>query len=211
MASKALTANVRRVNKSALARELGVSRQAVHDLVQRGILSEDAEGLLDVEMAKIALANRVRPSSKTAQALHSPAPAPSSPSTATQQTAAAAQAPLATDYHTAKTLREVAEARMAQLKVAEMQGQLTDANEVGRAIWTAFRTLRDTAMPLGRRVAGRVAAMQDAREIQLLIDEEVRTVLNTFRQRILAPLATEHASPQTAAAPAEQDQADAPA
>ena len=56
MASSPSTA-IRKLTESGLARELGVSRQAIHDLVKRDILTKDKDGLIDVEMAKIALAN----------------------------------------------------------------------------------------------------------------------------------------------------------
>ena len=76
MASSPSTA-IRKLTESGLARELGVSRQAIHDLVKREILTKDKDGLIDVEMAKIALANRVHPSSKTAAALRArPPPTP---------------------------------------------------------------------------------------------------------------------------------------
>ena len=68
MASNPLT-NIQRLTESGLARQLKVSRQAVHELVKRGVLSKDKDGLIDFELAKHALMNRVRPSAKTAAAL----------------------------------------------------------------------------------------------------------------------------------------------
>ena len=75
MASAALTAP-RRVRPAELARELNVSRQAIHDLQNRGKLSRDADGLIDLELARFALLNRVHPKGKTAQAVQHPGPAP---------------------------------------------------------------------------------------------------------------------------------------
>ena len=46
MASNPLT-NIQRLTESGLARQLGVSRQAVHELVKRGVLSKDKDGLID--------------------------------------------------------------------------------------------------------------------------------------------------------------------
>lgn len=190
MASAAST-SIRRAKPAELARELGVSRQAVHDLIDRGILQKGEDGTIDVEMAKIAIANRVRPSGKTAAAVLGPAPAPASlpapvPAPAEHQIDPAA----ATSFHVARTLRETEEARMAKLKRQQLEGSLIERDPAVTAVFTAFRTLRDSAMPLGRRVAARVATMTDSREIQLLIDEEVRTVLRTFADRTLASLAT---------------------
>ena len=42
------------VTQSALARRLNVTRQAVHDLVKRGVLEPDANGLIDLDLAKHA-------------------------------------------------------------------------------------------------------------------------------------------------------------
>ena len=75
--------NTPKLTESGLARLLGVSRQAVHDLVKRGIISKDAAGLIDVAQAQAALANSVHPSSKTAAALQSTAPPPGTSPAAT--------------------------------------------------------------------------------------------------------------------------------
>jgi predicted DNA-binding transcriptional regulator AlpA len=58
-----------RVKPAELARMLGVSRQAIHDLIKRKVISRDGDGLIAAEMARIAIANRVRPSGKTAAAI----------------------------------------------------------------------------------------------------------------------------------------------
>jgi biotin operon repressor len=190
MASAAST-SIRRVKPAELARELGVSRQAVHDLIERGILQKGEDGTIDVDMAKVAIANRVRPGGKTAAAVLGPAPPPVGlpapvPPPAEHQVDPAA----ATSFHVARTLRESEEARMAKIKRLQLEGSLIEREPAVTAVFTAFRTLRDSAMPLGRRVAPRVAAMTDTREIQLLIDEEVRNVLRTFADRTLASLTT---------------------
>ena len=94
--------NPQKLTEAGLARELGgVSRQAVHELVKRGILSKDASGLIDVEMAKIALLNRVRPSGKTLTNLAEPAQAAvvSLPSVSQDDTS-----PEITSYHVANYL-----------------------------------------------------------------------------------------------------------
>lgn len=197
MASAAST-SIRRVKPAELARELGVSRQAIQDLIGRGILSKDGDGLIDAEMAKIALANRVRPSGKTAAAILAPAPPPVGlpapvPPPAEHQVDAAN----ATSFHVARTLRESEEARMAKIKRLQLEASLIEKDAAVQAVFTAFRTLRDSAMPLGRRVAAKVATMTDAREIQLLIDEQVREVLRTFSERTLATLAGQLAGTPT--------------
>lgn len=189
MASSPST-SIRRVRQAELARELGVSRQAIGDLVKRGIISADADGLIDVELAKVAIAQRVRPSGKTSEAI-APAPPPLGlPAPVAPPAEKEVDPAHATSFHVARTLREAEEAKMARMKRQQMEGSLIEKDPAITAVFTAFRLLRDTAMPLGRRVAAKVATMSDPREIQLLIDAEVRQVFATFSERTLANLTT---------------------
>lgn len=166
MRSAALTAPAR-ATKAALARELGVSRQAIGDLVKRGILSEDRDGLIDVDLAKLALANRVRPSSKTAQALTpTPAAAPPPAESATSDETAV------TSYHVAKTLNEAAQARMNQLKLREMQGELIRLDAV-ESVWAqALSAAREHLLQVRARLAPLLAVETDAFVIEQMLDEE---------------------------------------
>jgi hypothetical protein len=170
-----------------MARELNVSRQAIHDLIGRGIISPDADGLLDAELVRVALANRVRPSGKTAAALgHSVGSLP--PAGNAADTGAA---PDSTSYHVAKTLREAAEARIAQLKLAEMERKLIDAAGAKRAAYTAFRSLRDALMVVGRKIAPTVAAQTDPRDVQQAIESAIRDALDAFARRTLVSLSSD--------------------
>ena len=170
MASNPLT-NIQRLTESGLARQLKVSRQAVHELVKRGVLSKDKDGLIDFELAKHALMNRVRPSGKTAAALQdNPALEP------TTQTDAAAE-PEITSYHVAKTLREAAEAQIARLKLAEMQGEVIRSDAV-RATWTArIASTRDALLQIPSRLAPVLAAETDLAAVTLLLEDEIRQAL----------------------------------
>ena len=165
-----------KLTESGLARELGVSRQAIHDLVKRSILSKDKEGLIDVEMAKIELMNRVRPSSKTSAAL-TPADMPAATAPAATEPGEATEI---TSYHVAKTLREAAEAQMARIKLGEMQGKYLEKSEVDSAIFEIARALRDGLTNCARRIAADVAALGSAEDCEAVIDREHRVVICTF-------------------------------
>lgn len=173
-----------KLSQAALARELDVSRQAVNDLVKRGILPIDKDGLIDVELARHAIANRVRPSGKTAAALNgaSPAAAP-----AESEAAANDSAPI-TSYHVAKTLREAAEAKMANLRLAEMERKLIDKDRASAGAFTAFRQLRDALGVLPRKVAPAAAVATDVREVEALIARAIREALDLFANRTLPEL-----------------------
>ena len=175
-----------KLSQAALARELDVSRQAVNDLVKRGILPIDKDGLIDVELARHAIANRVRPSGKTAAALNgaSPAAAPAD----SEATAAANDGAPITSYHVAKTLREAAEAKMANLRLAEMERKLIDKDRASAGAFTAFRQLRDALGVLPRKVAPAAAVATDVREVEALIARAIREALDLFANRTLPEL-----------------------
>lgn len=191
MASAAST-SIRRVKPAELARELGVSRQAIGDLIRRGILSKDADGLIDADMARIALAQRVRPSGKTAASVMTPPTAPAAlPAPVAPPAEQHVDPAAATSFHVARTLRESEEARIAKIKRMQLERSLIELDPAVQATFTAFRQLRDACMAVGRRVSAKVAAMTDAREIQLLIDEAQREALRTFSERTLANLTSQ--------------------
>ena len=174
MASSPSTA-IRKLTESGLARELGVSRQAIHDLVKRDILTKDKDGLIDVEMAKIALANRVHPSSKTAAALQGTQPADTLPPSTTETEPDGTEI---TSYHVAKTLREAAEAQMARLKLAEMQGALIRIDAVKATLATVFATTRDALLQIPARMAPLLAADADPASVHNMLHAEIHQALH---------------------------------
>lgn len=171
MASAASSAPSK-ATKAELARMLGVSRQAVGDLVRREILSEDKDGKIDVELARLALEQRVRPSSKTAQALNAPAASPAAPPAETDQNDTAI-----TSYHVAKTLNEAAQARINQLKLREMQGDLIQVGAVRSELGSLLASLRESLMQIPSRLSPVVAAETDAVKVHDAIAAEIHQSL----------------------------------
>ena len=167
-----------------MARELGVTRQAVHDLVNRGILQKDADGKIDVEKAKLALLNTVRPSGKTAAALQDFTPAPATAPLVPPAPPAPDQNTEITSYHVAKTLREAAEAQIARLKLAEMQGKYLVKDDFERHLFNAGRMLRDTLTNCARRIGAEVSGLATAEECEAVIDREHRAALASFAQAL---------------------------
>lgn len=167
--------NTPKLTESGLARLLGVSRQAVHDLVKRGIISKDAAGLIDVAQAQAALANSVHPSSKTAAALQSTAPPSTSPAATTPPENG--QNVEVTSYHVAKTLREAAEAQMARLKLAEMQGDVIRIAAVQTQLATVFATVRDALLQIPARMAPVLAAETDPVAVHNVLHAEIHQAL----------------------------------
>lgn len=174
--------NPQKLTESGLAREFGVSRQAIHDLVKRGILTKDANGLIDVEEARSALAN-LHPSSKIAKAVQSATP---SPATEPSPPPAEKQGTEITSFHVARTLRESEEARMAKLKRMSIEKSLIDKDGAVRAVFTCTKMFRDDQETIGRRAGAKVAARFgiDPHEVSLIFNEEIRQSWNRQVQRL---------------------------
>ncbi len=193
------TTAVRRVNASTLARELGVRPQAISDLIKRGRIERDADMLIDAEKAKAMIAKHVRAFGKTASAVVASAKTPATPGLA----GPSAPSPDVLSYQSARATREQEEAATARIKRLQLERRLIDRDATLSAVFTAFRRLRDQAMPLGRKVAARVATMTDPRDIQDLIDGEMRLIFQQFAEKTLATAADRIAGPD--AKPAERD------
>lgn len=174
--ASASVATPHRLKQAALARTLGVTRQAIGELIKRQIIPIAADGLVDVEMARIAIANRVRPSGKTAASMQS-----EQPTTLATAPATAAPAPQADEqmsYHVAKTLREVAEAKLAQLKLAEQRGDLIRRADMERIVGTMAAGLRESVLQIKARLAPLLAAETDVMKVSAMLDTELRAALD---------------------------------
>lgn len=182
-----------------LARRLGVSRQAVSDLVRRGILTPDANGRIDEAAARAAILSSVHPTSKTVQAAQASAPAPIAPVAAAPAVAPAAPQPeaAATNYHVAKTMREAAEAHIARLKLAEMRGELIRTDAVRAVMSNIFATTREAVLQMPARLAPLLAAESDPAAVQNLLHAELHAALESLAN---SPAAIEHLAAEPAQA-----------
>lgn len=97
------------------------------------------------------------------------------------------------EYTSMRTRRERAEAAMAEIELAEVAATVLDREGALRALHDKFRELRDEARAVGQRVAPRLSAVTDEREIRILIDREVAAVFEAFaRRQLQAHGATSH-------------------
>lgn len=175
--------NTQKLTESGLARLLGVSRQAIHDLVKRGILEKDSSGLIDVSKAQDALAKSVHPSSKTAASL---------PTTAQHSKNPDSTAPLENDqnveitsYHVAKTLRESEEAKMARIKRMELEKSLGRVADMEREAYTEARIIRDTLLgALPTKLAPTLAPITDPFALEQALREGLRAALHDIVRKI---------------------------
>lgn len=101
------------------------------------------------------------------------------------------------DYNASRARREAADAQRAEVELQRLLGQLIELEPAVTAAFTAFRSLRDSGMVLGRKLAPRVSAMSDAREIQLVIDSAMREMFDGFAKRTLPDLVRKLAGDRT--------------
>ena len=162
---------VRRIKPADLARELGVSRQAINDLQKRGKLPRSDDGLVDVDLARHAIASRVRPSGKTAGALTAPPP----PKSAFGVTPPEVEQ---VSYMEAKRQREMAEAKMAQIKLRQLEGELVSFEGVRAAATRMSRMSRDSVLGVPSRIAPVLANESDPHKIEQLLIDYLRRALD---------------------------------
>jgi hypothetical protein len=160
-----------RVRQAELARQLDVKRQAINDLVTRGILHVGADGLIDIAEARAAIAANIHPGAKTATAVHT------STTNSPQDTPPDTAKPKVIDYHAARTLREYSEAQRAALKFRQEIGEMVDAASVTRAVTTWAATIRSALERIPDKLADRVAAEVDSVACHALMTAEIDLVL----------------------------------
>ncbi len=182
------------------ARHRGCDEKAVRkaiDAERITVVERDGRRLIDPDVADIQWARNTRSRVRRdpgAGASSAQAPA-NAEASATADAGPDAEVGDTMSYQEASRVLKIEDARVRRIERQEAEKRLTDAADAARAVWTAFRTLRDTVMPLGRRVASKAAHMTDPREIQLMVDAEVRTVLMSFRDKLLAPVVADLAQP----------------
>ena len=147
-----------RISKRALARALGLSPSAVLKLEARGMPVDS------VEAARAWRAANLDPMR-------------------TKASGARAERTGRTDaLMDARIEREQAEAALASLRLAELSGELVRVADIKRELARTFVSIRDSMLNLPHRLAATVAAEQDQARVFMLIDREVRMVLELLSQ-----------------------------
>lgn len=181
------------VTKTEFAAIYGCSKAYVSQLVAARRLVMDADGKrVDVEASlellgatadpsKVGVRERWAELRAAQQETAAAAPAPSLPAPPAQPTLlddAAPPAPAApattarSEYQDARTLREQAEAEMAQINVMKARGQVLEAEGTLRAIADAHISVRTELMALADRLTPLVAPETNARKVWDLINTE---------------------------------------
>lgn len=89
----------------------------------------------------------------------------------------AAHRPLDESHDKARTRREIAQANLAELKLAELSGELVRADDVRHALARRFVAFREGLLQIPDRLSAQLAAETDQGTIRRLLDIEIRASL----------------------------------
>lgn len=155
----------RPVTQAAYARATGLTRQAVGNLVRRGVIELNKAGKVIPRQADAARGaiEQVRVSDAGDSA---------------------GEAEDTQRYKKARADREVANAQLAQVKLAEEIGRLVSRESVDLWIYEATRAATKTLETIPKILAPKVALMSDPHEIQQVIAVEIREVLEELTRRL---------------------------
>lgn len=91
-------------------------------------------------------------------------------------------------YNIAKAKTQMHIAKQEELREQEMAGNLLNREAMVRAVYTGFRQIRDNFNTLGAKIAPKCAG-KSVREIQNMIDDEVRAAFAAFEAKTIEDLA----------------------
>jgi len=97
-------------------------------------------------------------------------------------------APAEPDYHSLRARRELAAVEREERENAKEAGRLIDRDTTERAIFDAFRALRDAVMAAGQRAAPKLIGLIDVRDIERVIADEQRKAFAGWEERMLERL-----------------------
>jgi hypothetical protein len=153
------------VSQVELARELGVSKQAVNQGIKDGRIRPGADGKLDLPTS----VERWRATSGGTGAenglrAHRLAEGPDRPGPGEDkaQSADVPRSPGGADYHLGRAVRETYLAKLARLKYEEESGRLIDGEEAKRHFFNLARDARNSLLALADRLGPAMAPIQDA-------------------------------------------------
>jgi hypothetical protein len=182
------------VSVAQWAESLGISRQAGHQAVKRCKIPLEG-GRVDPAVANVLYQQRTRARAKAAKGAPGAESAVDGVAVATDAPKAPAAAPAPPpppsddSYQSARARRERAEAEEAELRVARAAGRQIDRERAEAGAFEAFRELRDAVFAAGKSAARRTVGMNEVREVELVIEDEIRAAFEGWDARMAARLA----------------------
>jgi len=158
------------LTKAKLAKELGITRQSINTWIKRGDLVFDETGKMSIDEFNRQLGHRLHPVSKIRDEKYSPIFNDLNKNVEDVDL----------DFHAARTIREIAEAKTAEFKLNVMKGDYVEKSQVEKIIFERARQFRDGLMTCKRRVSPELAGIESSKDIETILDREFRILLESF-------------------------------
>ncbi len=167
-----------RIGTGELAKKLGISRQRVNDLAREGKLTREPDGRWDPGRAMDELAKtldgqqqrRAKVQPRAIQHLPQPADSEGLPMTGSAHEI----------FNRARAAKEVAIAKERQLDLRRRQGELLEASDVELAWTRKLTSFKERLLAIPDRLAQKLAAISEDREIRATLDSEIRMALQAL-------------------------------
>lgn len=175
-----------RGTRGDLSRLLGVTRQAVHEQVNRGVIAVGEDGLLDLDAAVASWRANVTPEPE-----HLKASRKGRPSFDGDPDSDGVQ--LAPDGGESRAMAETRKARaaadLAEYTLRIKRGEYVEAATVERDAFTAARVQRNRVLAVPADIAPLVRAAPSDAEARLLMERALRDALRAAAEEIAATAA----------------------
>lgn len=162
-------ASAKVLTRAELARQLDVDRAIVTRDAKRGMPTNSVDAAKHWRDANLNSASR-KETKLTRRAGQLAAPGSTLP-------------PAEGGFMQERARREKANADMAELRVKKQAGLVIDREPAERAVFDAFRELRDSIIVMHQSVAHELAQMTESRAIALKLEAEFRRTLGEFEQQ----------------------------
>jgi hypothetical protein len=164
------------------AASMGISRQQGYEAVKRCSIPVE-NGKLDPDVAGVLYQKHTR---ARANGKNAPFPAGADGGPGADAPAGAKAKPAG--YDTSRARREEAEAKISEMKLAEMQGKYLLKDDVAAVVFEIARALRDGLTNSARRIAADVAALTTGAECEAVVEREHRALLESMNHSLSAKL-----------------------
>ena len=173
------------ITQSEYARRRGVAKSAVAKAVAEQRISL-IDGKIDPAVADIQWSQNTRARADSGRPTAAHEPGGGQGAALPPDAAAALEQPPSKDasYQELRARRELAAVEREERENAKEAGRLVDRAVVERAVFDAFRQLRDAVIATGPRVSPKVVGLTDARDVEHQIVAELRKAFQGWEERM---------------------------
>ncbi len=173
------------ISTKALAEALGISRQRVNQLEQKGKLKREPDGKWDLSRVREALGRNLdihQKSPALGQVSKSRRPGRREDRPGNVARPGDVGDPEPTSIAEAQLKHEIAKAARAEFEVAKLRGIMVDAYEAACEWGAHIVTVRNRALGIPSKIAPKVACVSDVLECQEILDREIRSFLSELSE-----------------------------